>query len=92
MTDHVNADPSAVKQLARSLEHYQQEIKDASKRAQQAINRANWNDGQKRQFEDTFKNFQRQTDSFVGSKVKDYIRTLNTLASDLERARSHRFG
>jgi hypothetical protein len=91
MSDAVNADPADVKKLARALEQYQARVNDASKQAQQAINHANWNDRQKQQFEDKFRDFQRQTDRFVGAQVKDFVKQLNALAGDLERARSHRF-
>lgn len=91
MSDLVNADPNDVKALARELERYQQQISEINKRAQQAINRARWNDKQKQQFEQSFRNFQQQTDRFVGSNVRDFVKKLNALAHDLERAKSHRF-
>jgi|GEM_PF-5689934 len=91
MSDLVHADPADVKKLARALEQYQQRINEASKQARHAINRANWKDKQKYQFEDRFRNFQKQTDHFVGAQVKDFVKQLNALAADLERARSHRF-
>ncbi|RKQ93824.1 hypothetical protein C8N24_3698 [Solirubrobacter pauli] len=91
MSDAVVADPDDVKRLARELETYRSKIQDASKQAQNAINRANWKDRQKQQFEDKFRDFQRQTDRFVDAQVKDFVKQLNALAHDLEKARSHRF-
>lgn len=91
MSDAVHADPADVKKLASALQQYQQRINDASKQAQQAINRANWKDRQKQQFEDKFRDFQRHTDRFVDAQVKDFVKQLNALATDLENARSHRF-
>jgi hypothetical protein len=91
MSDAVNADPADVKKLASALQHYQQQIADASKQARQAIERAHWQDRQKQQFESRFRDFQGQTDRFVGAQVKDFVKQLNALAGDLERARSHRF-
>lgn len=91
MSDLVHADPGDVKKLTRALQQYQQRINEASKQARQAIDRANWKDKQKQQFEDKFRNFQKQTDHFVGAQTKDFIKQLNALAADLERARSHKF-
>jgi F0F1-type ATP synthase membrane subunit b/b' len=91
MSDLVHADPADVKKLTRALQQYQQRINEASKQARQAINRANWKDKRKQQFEDKFRNFQKQTDNFVGAQTKDFIKQLNALAADLERARSHKF-
>jgi F0F1-type ATP synthase membrane subunit b/b' len=91
VSDAVHADPADVKKLASALQQYHQKITDASKQAQQAIGRADWHDRQKQQFEGKFKDFQRQTDRFVGSQVKEFVKQLNALASDLEKARSHKF-
>jgi hypothetical protein len=91
MSDAVHADPADVKRLAKELQHFQQRVNEASKQAEKAINRANWKDRQKQQFENRFHEFQHQTDRFVGTQVKVFVKQLNALAADLERARSHRF-
>jgi soluble cytochrome b562 len=91
MSDAVHADPADVRRLAKAMEQYQQRVNEASKQARQAINHANWKDKQKQQFESRFRDFQHKTDSFVGAEVKDFVKKLNALASDLDRARSHRF-
>jgi hypothetical protein len=91
MSDMVRADPADVKKLARALQQYQQRVNEASKQARKAIDQANWDDRQKQQFEGSFRNFQKQTDHFVGAQVKDFVKKLNALAADLEKARSHRF-
>jgi len=91
MSDAVHADPADVKRLAKEMQRYQQRIKEASQQAQSAINRANWKDGQKQRFESRFRDHQKQTSRFVDAQVKDFVKQLNALANDLERARSHRF-
>lgn len=89
--DLVHANPGDVRKLAKSLQQYEQKVVDASKQAQKAIDRANWNDRQKSQFEERYRNFHKQTNSFVATQVRDFVKSLNALASDLERARSRRF-
>jgi uncharacterized phage infection (PIP) family protein YhgE len=91
MSDAVHADPADVKKLAKAMQQYQQRVNEASKQARKAIDQANWKDRQKQQFEGSFRNFQKQTDRFVGSQVKDFVKQLNALAADLEKARSRRF-
>lgn len=91
MSDMVHADPADVKKLAKAMQQYQQRVAEASKQARKAIDQANWKDRQKQQFEGSFRTFQKQTDRFVGSQVKDFVKQLNSLAADLEKARSNRF-
>jgi hypothetical protein len=89
--DLVHADPNDVKMLARALHQYEQKLMEITKQTERAINSANWHDHQKEQFSNSFKDFQRQTNSFIGNKVRDFEKKLNALAHDLERAGSHRF-
>lgn len=91
MSDLVNADPNDVRKLARALQQFEQKVNDANKQAQRAIDQANWHDGQKDRFASQYKDFQRQTNSFVSGKVRDFVKSLNSLAADLERAKSRRF-
>ena len=90
-SDAVNADPADVKKLAAELEKYRQRTHEASKQARDAISRANWHDRQKQQFEERFRDFQRQADRFVDGQVQEFVKQLRALAHDLERARAHRF-
>lgn len=90
-SDLVHADPNDVRKLARELEQFQQRVKDVSKQAQKAIDRANWHDGQKEKFAASYRDFHRQTDRFVEGQVRQFVKSLNALAHDLDRAKSHRF-
>jgi hypothetical protein len=90
-SDLVHADPADVRKLARELEQFQQRVKDVSKQAQKAIDHANWHDGQKERFAQRYRDFHRQTERFVDGQVRDFVKSLNALAYDLERAKSHRF-
>ena len=89
--DLVHADPNDVKKLARALEEFERRVLETAKQTQKAIDQANWKDGQKDRFEARYRDFHRQTQSFVGGQVKDFVKQLNGLAHDLERARSRRF-
>ena len=89
--DLVHADPNDVKKLAKALEQFEQRVLDISKQTQKAIDQANWKDGQKDRFESRYRDFHRQTQNFVGGQVKDFVKQLNALAHDLERARARRF-
>lgn len=89
--DLVHADPNDVRKLAKSLEQFEQRVLDVAKQTQKAIDQANWKDGQKDRFESRYRDFHRQTQHFVGGQVKDFVKQLNALAYDLERAKSRRF-
>lgn len=89
--DLVHADPNDVRKLARALQQYEQRIMEVSKQTRRAIEQANWKDNQKERFAASYNDFNHQTERFVGSKVRDYVKQLNALASDLDKAKSHRF-
>lgn len=89
--DLVNASPADVRKLAKALELYEQKLTEVTKQAERAINSANWRDGQKDKFEAKFKDFSKQSNRFISGEVKQMVKSLNGLASDLERARDHRF-
>jgi hypothetical protein len=90
-SDHVHANPDDVRKLARALQQFEQKVTEVSKQAQRAIDQANWHDGQKDRFAARYKDFNNQTNRFVGGQVKAFVKSLNALAADLERAKSHRF-
>jgi hypothetical protein len=90
-SDLVHADPGDVRKLAHELEQFRQRVRDVSKQAQQAIDRANWHDSQKENFASRYRDFHRQTDRFVDGQVSDFVKSLRALAQDLEKAKSHRF-
>ena len=91
MSDLVNADPNDVRKLAKALQQFEQRVNDANKQAQRAIDQANWHDGQKDRFAARYREFHRQTNNFVAGQVRDFVKSLNSLAADLERAKSRRF-
>jgi uncharacterized protein YukE len=91
MSDLVNADPNDVRKLARALQQFEQKVNDANKQAQRAIDQANWHDSQKDRFASRYKEFHKQTNNFVAGQVRDFVKSLNSLAADLERAKSRRF-
>jgi hypothetical protein len=91
VSDLVHADPNDVKKLASALRKYEEEVMAASRKALQAIERANWQDRQKQQFASSYRDFHRQTEHFVRGRVRDFVKSLNSLADDLERAKRHRF-
>jgi len=88
--DIVHADPKDVRKLADALQQFEQKVTEASRHAQKAIEQANWHDSQKDRFAERYKGFHRQTNNFVGGQVKEFVKSLNALAADLERAKSHR--
>lgn len=90
-SDLVHADPNDVRKLARALQDFEQRVTEISKQAQRAIDQANWRDAQKDKFAARYNDFHNQTNRFVGSHVRDFVRSLNALAADLDRAKSHRF-
>jgi hypothetical protein len=89
--DLVRADPKDVRKLANALQQYEQKLLEISKQAQSAIDRANWHDGQKDKFAARYKDFHKQTNKFAGEQLQQFVKQLNALATDLERAQSHRF-
>lgn len=90
-SDQVNADPADVRKLAKALQQYETKIMDLNKQTLRAIDQARWNDRQKDQFASRYKDFNKRTNSFVSGEVRDMVRSLNALAHDLDRAKSHRF-
>jgi ABC-type transporter Mla subunit MlaD len=90
-SDLVNADPNDVRKLARALQQYEEKVTELTKQTQRAIDQANWNDGQKERFAARYKDFNNQTNRFVSGQVRDFVKSLNALAADLERAKGHRF-
>jgi uncharacterized protein YukE len=91
MSDLVHANPRDVRRLANDLRQYEEKIKQLSKDTQRAIDRANWKDNQKQMFQASFNEFGRSTSRFIEQKVQTYVKSLNSLADDLERAQSRRF-
>lgn len=90
-SDLVHADPNDVRKLARELQQFERKVTEVSRQAQRAIDRANWHDSQKDRFAARYKDFHRQTNSFVAGQVRGFVKSLNALASDLDRAKRHRF-
>jgi hypothetical protein len=91
MSDLVHADPRDVRRLANDLRQYEEKIKQLRKDTQRAIDRANWKDNQKQMFQASFNEFGRSTSRFIEQKVQTYVKSLNSLADDLERAQRRRF-
>jgi uncharacterized protein YukE len=91
VSDHIHADPNDVEKLASALKKYEEEVLAASRKALQAIERANWQDRQKQQFASSYRDFHKKTENFVRGRVRDFVKSLNSLAYDLERAKRHRF-
>ena len=89
--DLVNVKPDDVRKLARSLERFGQQMNQASKEASNAIRAAHWHDNQKAKFEARYSEFQKRMNGFVSGEIKEMINSLNRLATDLDRVRSHRF-
>ncbi len=90
-SDQVNADPADVRKLAAALHDLERKVLEATKQAHQAIDRANWHDRQKQMFETRYRDFHKHTTSFVSGQVREFAKSLNALAADLERAKAHRF-
>jgi hypothetical protein len=90
-SDLVNADPNDVRKLAAALQELERKVLEATKHGRQAIDRANWHDRQKDTFEARYQDFQKHTTGFVSGQVRDFVKSLNALAADLERARARRF-
>lgn len=91
MSDLVNADPNDLRSLARELERFGQQTKDLCKQTQRSLDRCRWNDRQKQQFEQRFREAQRQLERFSSQEVAQMVKALNAHASDLERVRSRTF-
>jgi hypothetical protein len=89
--DGVHADPRAVRQLARDLQQFEQKLNALNRETQNAINRASWHDTKKEQFAAQYRDFQRQTNRFVEGRVREFVKSLNAFAGDLEQARNRRF-
>lgn len=90
-TDHVNASPSDIRKLARSLQDFENKITEVTKQGRRAIDGAYWHDKQKDRFVMLYKDFQNRNDRFVATEVRQMVKSLNALATELERARDHRF-
>jgi glycyl-tRNA synthetase beta subunit len=90
-SDLVNVRPEDVKKLAKSLERYEQVIKQANKDAAKAISDARWDDGQKHKFDARFRDFQRRTNGYVEGEVRQMVKSLHQLASRLEQIQQQRF-
>jgi sugar diacid utilization regulator len=90
-SDGVIADPNDVRRLAKELQRFETEMLQLIKSAHKAIDRANWHDRQKEKFVAQFRDFERQNQRFVNERTKQFVASLNGLASDLERAQSRRF-
>lgn len=90
-TDHVNASPSDIRKLARALQEFETKMTEVTKQGRRAIDGAYWHDKQKDRFVTLYKEFQNRTNRFVGMEVKQMVKSLNALATELERARDHRF-
>lgn len=91
MSDVVHANPDDVKKLAKALERLEQQLLQATKEATKAIDRADWRDGRKDQFEARYQDFTKRTNSFVSGELRQMVKGLNNLAQQLERARGQRF-
>ena len=89
--DLINVKPDDVRKLARSLERFGQQITQANKEAMNAINAAHWHDSQKDKFESRYRDFQKRMNGFVSGEINEMTKSLNRLASELDRIRSHRF-
>lgn len=90
-SDRVNASPSDIRKLARALHEFENRITEVTKQGRRAIDGAYWHDRQKDRFVTLYKEFHDRTNRFVAMEVKQMVKSLNALATDLERARDHRF-
>lgn len=86
----VNADPADVRKLAKALERYQADVRQAAKSAAGAVAGAKWNDPQKAKFEARLRDHQRQLERFVSADVEHMVRSLNQLAGKLEEIKRMR--
>lgn len=90
MSDSVNVSPQSLRDLARELERYEENIRQSLKNASAAIARTRWSDRKREQFEARFKDFERQSGRFAESEVRTMVRYLKELASRIEHARDTR--
>lgn len=90
-SDLVNVKPEDVRKLAHALDQFAQQMRDANKQARRAVDAAQWNDRRKDQFLARYSDFGKRLDGFVSGEIRDMVKSLNALAVDLERVRSHRF-
>jgi len=89
--DLINVKPDDVRKLARALERFGQQMTQANKEAMSAISAAYWHDSQKEKFEARYRDFHKRINGFVSGEISEMTGSLNRLASELDRVRSHNF-
>lgn len=88
--DQVHASSADLKRLATELETYKKEVAAASKKVRGALNRANWHDSRKTQFEAKYSEHQQRVDRFMASEVDQMAKALRELARKLDDIKSVR--
>jgi thiamine pyrophosphate-dependent acetolactate synthase large subunit-like protein len=80
----VDADPESIRRVAGALTQYQKDVSEVASQVEGALKDALWQDPQRDQFEDWFKELRKKVASLTGSEVSDIIRRLAMLAQHLE--------